>query len=246
MGLTMCNLYSILKGQKAIIDAARAMMDSGGNMPTYPGVFPDKEAPVVRNTPAGRELVTSMRWGMPSSQKAQLDAAKKRADKLRAKGKDVDFDQMLKMEPDGGTTNVRNTASSHWKRWLDVESRCLVPFTSFSEPEPQPDGSRPPVWFALDESRPLAFFAGIWTNWTSVRKVKEGLVTVDLFAFLTTDPNAEVGAIHPKAMPVILTTDEEIETWMTAPAAEALKLQKPLPDGILKIVARGAKQDGPT
>jgi putative SOS response-associated peptidase YedK len=36
------------------------------------------------------------------------------------------------------------------------------------------NGSRPPVWFALDESRPLAFFAGIWTRWLSVRKVKEG------------------------------------------------------------------------
>ena len=40
-------------------------------------------------------------------------------------------------------------------------------------------------------------------------KVKEGETTNDLFAFLTTEPNAEVGAIHPKAMPVILMTDEE-------------------------------------
>ncbi len=39
-----------------------------------------------------------------------------------------------------------------------------------------------------------------------MRKVKEGETTNDLFAFLTTEPNAEVGAIHPKAMPVILTT----------------------------------------
>jgi hypothetical protein len=73
------------------------------------------------------------RWGMPSSQKAQLDAATKRADKVRAKGKSVNFEQLLRMEPDGGTTNIRNTASKHWKRWLSVERRCVVPFTSFSE-----------------------------------------------------------------------------------------------------------------
>jgi putative SOS response-associated peptidase YedK len=58
-----------------------------------------------------------------------------------------------------------------------------------------PDGSRPPVWFALDESRPLAFFAGTWTRWTSERKVKEDETTNDLFAFLTTEPNAIVGLL---------------------------------------------------
>ena len=46
-------------------------------------------------------------------------------------------------------------------------------------------------------------------------------------------------------LPVILTRPEEIETWLTAPTAEALKLQRPLPDGALRIVARGAKKDGP-
>jgi len=45
---------------------------------------------------------------------------------------------------------------------------------------------------------------------------------------LTTDANDVVGAIHPKAMPVILTKPEEIETWMTSPVEEALKLQRPL------------------
>jgi putative SOS response-associated peptidase YedK len=44
-------------------------------------------------------------------------------------------------------------------------------------------------------------------------------------------------------MPVILTTREEVETWMTAPSDEALKLQRPVPDGSLQIVARGVKED---
>ena len=218
----MCNLYSLMKGQKAILEAVRAMIDSTGNMPTYPGVFPDYAAPIVRNTAAGRELTTA-RWGMPSPVFAPMGR-----------------------NSDSGITNVRNTASAHWRRWLGVESRCVAPFTSFSENETLPDGKKPPVWFALDETRPLAFFAGIWTNHTSIRKVKVGPETIDIFAFLTTDPNAEVGAIHPKAMPVILTTADEIETWMTAPAADALKLQRPLPDGALKIVARGQKKDGET
>ena len=125
------------------------------------------------------------------------------------------------------------------------ENRCLVPFISFSENESFPDGTKPPVWFALSEDRPLAFFAGIWTpQWKSVRKVKEGETTNALFAFLTTAPNTEVGVIHPKAMPVIFTTPDEIETWLTVQTPEAMRLQRPLPDGALKIVARGERKDG--
>jgi hypothetical protein len=45
-----------------------------------------------------------------------------------------------------------------------------------------------------------------------------------------------------KAMPVILATPDEIETCLRAPAEEALK-QRPLPDGMLRIVARGEKED---
>ena len=53
---------------------------------------------------------------------------------------------------DPGVTNIRNVNSAHWRRWLGVESRCVVPFTSFSENEVMPDGSRPPIWFALNEN----------------------------------------------------------------------------------------------
>jgi putative SOS response-associated peptidase YedK len=126
-----------------------------------------------------------------------------------------------------------------------MKQRAAVPFNSFSEFNKAEGGH---IWFALDESRPLACFAGIWANWTSVRKVKEGETTNDIFAFLTTEPNAEVGAVHPKAMPMILTTPAEVETWMTASPDEALRLQRPIPEGALKIVARGVKENpaGPT
>jgi putative SOS response-associated peptidase YedK len=93
----MCNLYLITKGPQAIRDIARAMRGDVGNMPPLPGVFPDYSAPVVRNTPEGRELAM-VRWGMSLPVFA-------------LKGRDSD----------SGVTNVRNTASSHWRRWLGIE-----------------------------------------------------------------------------------------------------------------------------
>ena len=218
----MCNLYSMTKPQQAIRELSRAMRDTTGNLPPMSDVFPDYSAPIVRTGTDGiRELVKA-RWGMPSPVFA-------------LQGRKVDK----------GVTNVRNTPSPHWRRWLGPASRCLVPFTSLSENDRTLDGRPEPVWFALDESRPLAFFAGIWTGWTGTRKIAEGEISCDLFAFLTTDANAEVGAVHTKAMPVILTEPDQTDAWLTEPWSKVCDLQRPLPDDALTIVARGEKADGP-
>nr|WP_314432287.1 SOS response-associated peptidase family protein [uncultured Brevundimonas sp.] len=237
----MCNLYSLTKGQAAIRDAAKAMRDLTGNLAPMPGIFPDYPAPIVRTGADGVRELALARWGMPSSSQAIFEATGRRADKMRARGGSVDFDALLKVEPDKGLTNIRNTDSRHWAPHLGPARRCLVPFTSFSEFNREAGGD---IWFALAEDRPLGFFAGLWVpDWTGVRKINTGLETIDLFGFLTCKPNGEVEAFHPKAMPVILTQTSEIECWMSASWEEARGLQRPLADGALRIVARGGKLD---
>ena len=234
----MCNLYNVTTNQEAIRSVTKAL-DRLGNLEPSLDIYPDLMAPIVRNIDGVREL-TKVRWGMPSSQQALFQAATKRADKLRAKGKEVDFPELLRMEPDSGTTNIRNIASKHWARWTGVENRCVVPFNRFAEPDPASriEGGRTPnAWFARDESEPLMFFAGLWVrDWECVRKVKEGRIRCDLFSSLTTEPNRVVAPIHPKAMPVILRNKDEIEAWLTAPWSEAKELQRPLPDDELVLL----------
>jgi putative SOS response-associated peptidase YedK len=196
----MCNLYSMSKGQQAVRELVKATRDTTGNLPSMPGIYPDSMAPVVFTAPDGERELTMMRWGMPGP--PQFGGAP--------------------------ITNIRNTASPHWRRWLGPDSRCLVPVTSFCERQ-DTKPKKTSTWFALNESRPLFFFAGVWTPWRGVRGTRAEPVDGEhrLFGFLTTEPNAEVGAIHPKAMPVILTTREEIEVWMRAPWSDASGLAAP-------------------
>ena len=220
----MCNLYALTKGQQALRDLARALelgpvSDRLGNLPALPAIYPDGEAPIIgigkQEGETSGPILKMARWGMPSPA-------------FLLEGKTVDR----------GVTNIRNTASPHWRRWLSPPHRCLVPFTEFAEHVKNGPGFHP-LWFAMrEETETPPCFAGLATRWAGVRKKAEGEVTLTLYGFLTCPPNADVAPHHPKAMPVILATPEEQRRWLTAEWAEAAALQRPLADGALRILGQ--------
>lgn len=218
----MCNTYSMLSNPDAIRNFVDALSGEFLNMPAFYGIFPDYTAPIVRNFRGKREL-TYVRWGLPSLK--WVDNGK----------------------PDKGNTNIRHPWFDDWNGYLGPQNRCLVPVTTFAEPTKLDDGKSGNAWFSLDDRDPLFFFAGFWTPWRGMRRKDEGVKDHDTFAFLTTKPNDVVGAIHEKAMPVILTTRDEVEAWLTEPWPEAKKLQRSLSDGHLIVKSRqplGHDSDG--
>ncbi|WP_071799490.1 SOS response-associated peptidase [Natronohydrobacter thiooxidans] len=204
----MCNLYNQTTAVEAMRRLFGQLENRAGNIEAG-DVYPDRMAPVVTRSEEGHVLRIA-RWGLPSPPQYHS-----------------------KSGIDRGVTNVRNTTSPHWRRWLGPDNRCLVPLTRFAEPRPGKGSGN--AWFELMDDRP-AFFAGLWVpDWSSIRKLKDGETTDDLFAFLTCDPNAVVKPVHPKAMPVILTETGELDIWLNAPWSEAKEMQRPLREELLKM-----------
>lgn len=49
-------------------------------------------------------------------QKASFDATKRRAQELEARRQKADFKELVRLEQDRGTTNIRRTESAYWRR----------------------------------------------------------------------------------------------------------------------------------
>lgn len=202
----------------AIAKLAGPLHDFPGELASLPAITPDQLAPVIIATSEQDREMHLMRWGFPP-----------------APGR-------------GGQrphSNIRSPFSTWWRPWFSkCEHRCLVPATSFCKLDHRSCPPEP-IWFALHETRPVFFFAGIWRVWQGMRGYRSVPVYGHhyLFSILTAQSGAIIKAMNCKDAPVILTSEEAQNIWLTAPVERALSLQNAAPEGALRIVARGQMQD---
>ena len=201
----MCNLYTMTATVDEIRRLFGAFAGDRANLPAYGEIYPGRPAPVLRRDGAGLTLDT-MTWGFPGP--------------AAGKGRPV--------------TNIRNLDSPFWRSALNnVERRCIVPVTRFCEWTAAPDPAtrrKRKVWFGLnpaqpDEHEPLFAFAGLW------RPGEGG----PYMAFLTCAANEVVGAVHPKAMPVMLRAPDAL-AWLDHDRESACALAQPFADADMRII----------
>ena len=210
----MCNLYSITKSHEAVRNMFRVPHNRATSFEAMPAIFPGWTAPIVRKADDGERELVKMSWG---------------------------FVLLLDGKAPRRVTNTRDDkiSSQFWRPSIE-KRRCLVPASSFAEPH---DGRKPATWhwFALkgDEPRPLFAFAGIWQRWKGPIKKDGPNVDIDVYSFMTTEPNSATSSINHERSPLVLMTNEARDTWLDGSSAEAAALIRPISGDALRVVQEG-------
>jgi putative SOS response-associated peptidase YedK len=214
----MCNLYSQTRNVEAIRRLFRVSDNRAMRVDPQPAIFPGWTAPVIRKAEDGERELVPMSWGfvLPQPGKAPRRVTNVRDDKI--------------------------LTSRFWKPSFEAR-RCLVPASSYCEP----DTGKPAKWhwFAVngEHDRELFAFPGIWQRWNGPVKKDGEPVEVDLYSFLTTEPNTLTVSINHERMPEQFTREDEFETWLSGTPAEAFSLAKSFDPARMRIVQSGKDKE---
>ncbi len=213
----MCNLYSMTRNRDAILRLFRLSHNRAAAFDQQDAIFPGYLAPIVRKASDGERELVNLNWGFILLQK---DRAPRRV------------------------TNVRNDkilTSKFWRSSFE-QRRCLVPASSYCEPK----GEKPATWhwFAIDgdDTRPVFAFPGVWTRYRGPLKKNGETVEQEVFAFMTTEPNALTASINHERMPALLSNRDDFETWLSGSTEEAFKLARSYAADQMRIVQSGSER----
>lgn len=213
----MCNLYSLSKPRNQIAFAFGVGDNRAEAFEPKDAIFPGHAGPIVRRAADGQRELVLASWGfvLPQPGRAPRRVTNARDDKV--------------------------LSSRFWSESFDLR-RCLVPATSYCEPNAETPASW--FWFAMkgEDPRPVFAFPGLWRRWTGPIKKDGPVVDLIVYAFLTTEPNALTGSINHERMPVLLTEPHEYETWLNGSQRDAFSLIRSLAPERMTIVQSGREK----
>jgi putative SOS response-associated peptidase YedK len=215
----MCNLYAMTRKEDDLARFFRVSHNRRTSFQPVNAIFPRHLAPVVRQSADGEREIVLMSWGFMRLEKGRAPKP---------------------------VTNVRDDQIKTNPFWRDSfrQRRCLVPASSFCEP----NGDVKPAtwhWFAIkgDDPRPLFAFPGIWRRYQGPMKKDGPNVDIETYSFLTTTPNPLVATINHERMPVLLTREEEFETWLRGSPDEAFAVAREYPAEQMRLVQEGLDKE---
>ncbi|MBT0669910.1 SOS response-associated peptidase family protein [Novosphingobium profundi] len=179
----MCNLYRMTKGTAEVAALFEVLPDSGANVAEE--IYPGYPGLVIAE---GR--ARAMTWGFP------LVRTGRQGQRLRPKP----------------VTNARDD-KLHTRFWKDsfVHRRCLVPVTSWAEPEGKA-GRMTRTWYGVAGEETFAV-AGLWRA-----SVEWG----EVYTLVMAPACAQMVDVHDR-MPVLL-PPRDWRTWLNAAPEEAFAL----------------------
>ncbi len=92
-------------------------------------------------------------------------------------------------------------------RTLLRKKRCLILADGFYEWQKQPDGTKIPMRFVLNDGAPFAF-AGLWDSWKTPEGERLRTCTI-----ITCEPNEVAAPVHNR-MPAILQSRQAEQDWL--------------------------------
>jgi putative SOS response-associated peptidase YedK len=213
----MCTLYSHTRPRDIVRQLFRVPDNRAAAFEPRDAILPSELAPVIRLAEDGERELVNLSWGF------------------------------IRREPGKAPRRVVNTRDDQvrgnpfWRESF-VRRRCLVPVTAYSEPK----GVKPATWhwFALkgDDPRPLFAFPGLWRRYAGPLKKDGPDVDLDVYSIMTTTPNELTASINHERMPVLLSSEDQWDAWLTGSTDDAFALCRPFEAERMRLVGSGLEK----
>ena len=211
----MCNLYAMTRKEDDLARFLRVSHNRCAAFQPVNAIFPRHTAPVVRHAADGERELVLLTWGFI---RLQPGKAPKPVTNVR--------DDQIQTNPSGATHSRQR--------------RCLVPASSFCEP----NGDVKPAtwhWFAINGTNAAAFCVS-WYLAPLQRSNEEGRPQRRYRDLFVPDDHAQLagGTINHERMPVLLTREDEFDTWLRGSPDEAFAVVREYPADQMRIVQEGS------